>query len=363
MTNIGLFNMSIIERYVGRTVISSIAVTLGILVGISTLFRFIEQLKYIGRADFTAVTAGLYSLFLIPQDLEAFFPMAAMIGGLVGLGALATNSELVVMQAVGLSKANVVNAVLKASTVLILIMMVFSEWGVPASVEKAKEIKTQAISGGQVYSAEQGIWAKDTDAFVNIKEVTESGQLVQVTVFDFDEDLKLSTHMTADFGAFENGQWLLTNVVIREWQDRKITSRYLETYPWPTDLAPDKLGIVSVKPERMALSELIDYLNYLERNEQNASRYELALWRKVFQPFNVAVMLLLALSFIFGPLRSVTMGARIILGILTGFSFFLVDRVFGSLALVYELPAVFGAFAPTLTFCLIAIHLLTKKQK
>lgn len=358
-----MLNMSIIDRYIGRTVISSIAVTLGILVGISTLFRFIEQLKYIGRADFTAVTAGLYALFLIPQDLEAFFPMAAMIGGLVGLGALASNSELVVMQAVGLSKANVVSAVLKASTILILIMMIFSEWGVPASVQKGKEIKTQAISGGQVYSAEQGVWAKDTDAFVNIKEVTESGQLVQVSVFDFDDDLKLKTRMTADFGEFSNGQWLLSNVTIKEWHSKKITTEYKATYPWPTDLAPDKLGIVSVKPERMALSELVDYLNYLERNEQNASRYELALWRKIFQPLNVAVMLLLALSFIFGPLRSVTMGARIILGILTGFSFFLVDRVFGSMALVYELPAMFGAFAPTLMFFLLAIHLLTKKAK
>ncbi len=358
-----MFGMTIIERYIGRTVISSIFVTLGVLVGISTLFRFIEQLKYIGRADFTALTAGLYSLFLIPQDLEAFFPMAAMIGGLVGLGALATNSELVVMQAVGLSKANVVTAVLKSSTVMILAMMIFSEWGVPEAVKSAQELKTQAISGGQVYSAEQGVWAKEGDSFVNIKEVTESGDLIEVSVFDFDKELKLSRQMFADLGQFENGQWLLTNVKITEWADTKISHVQVDEFPWPTSLAPDKLGIVSVKPERMALTELIEYLNYLENNGQNGSRYELAVWRKVIQPFNVAVMLLLALSFIFGPLRSVTMGARIILGILTGFSFFLVDRVFGSMSLVYELPAVLGAFAPTVCFALIAMHLLTKKNK
>ncbi|GAB2989361.1 LPS export ABC transporter permease LptG [Psychrosphaera aestuarii] len=358
-----MFGMTIIEKYVGRTVMSSIVVTLGILVGISTLFRFIEQLKYIGRADFTAVTAALYALFLIPQDLEAFFPMAAMIGGLVGLGALASSSELVVMQAVGLSKANVVGAVLKTSTVLILAMMIFSEWGVPASVKKANELKTQAISGGDIYAADEGIWAKEADTFVNIKEVTETGELLGVSVFNFDNELKLTRQLKADVGTFENGQWLLTNVIIKEWKERNVVSSRQAEFPWPTDLAPDKLGIVSVKPERMALSELTDYLNYLNKNGQNASRYELAFWRKVIQPFNVAVMLLLALSFIFGPLRSVTMGARIILGILTGFSFFLVDRVFGSLALVYELPTAIGAFAPTLVFFLISIHLLTKKQK
>lgn len=358
-----MLKMTIIEKYVGKTVLSAIIMTLAMLVGISALFKFIEQLKYVGQGDFTALTSVLYAIYRIPEDLETFFPMAAMIGGLIGLGAMAQSSELVVMQAVGMSKANVVTAVLKASTVLIFIMMIFSEWGVPSSVRAAKELKTQAISGGQLYSAEQGIWAKDTDAFVNIKEVTEQGDLLQVTVFDFDENLKLTRQVLAESGRFQDGKWSLENVTVNNWQARGIETEYHTSLTWPTELAPDKLGIVSVTPEKMAFSELLEYLRYLYNNQQDASRYELALWRKVFQPLNVAVMLLLALSFIFGPLRSVTMGARVILGILTGFSFFLFDRVFGSFSLVYQMPALLGAFAPTLVFSLIAFRLLTKKQK
>ncbi|MBU2916735.1 LPS export ABC transporter permease LptG [Psychrosphaera sp. F3M07] len=355
--------MTLIDRYIGRTVLSSIGVTLAVLVGISSLFRFIDQLGYIGRGDFTFMTAGLFTIYLIPQDLEAFFPMAAMIGGLVGLGAMASNSELVVMQAIGMSKANVVSAVLKSSTILILIMMIFSEWGVPYAIQSAKELKTQAVSGGKLYSAEQGLWAKDTDAFINIKEVTENGDLINVTVFDFDDDLKLVQQITAKSGSFSNGNWLLDDVIIKRWQQNKIDTVLLDRLPWPTELSPEKLGVVSIKPERMAVSDLVEYLQYLSKNEQSASRYELALWRKIFQPINVAVMLLLALSFIFGPLRSVTMGARVILGIITGFSFFLFDKIFGSVSLIYEVPTVIGAFTPTLVFSLLAMHLLTKKQK
>ena len=355
--------MTLIDRYIGRTVLSSIGVTLAVLVGISSLFRFIDQLGYIGRGDFTFMTAGLFTIYLIPQDLEAFFPMAAMIGGLVGLGAMASSSDLVVMQAIGMSKANVVSAVLKSSTILILIMMIFSEWGVPYAIQSAKELKTQAVSGGKLYSAEQGLWAKDTDAFINIKEVTENGDLINVTVFDFDDDLKLVQQITAKSGSFSNGNWLLDDVIIKRWQQNKIDTVLLDRLPWPTELSPEKLGVVSIKPERMAVSDLVEYLQYLNKNEQSASRYELALWRKIFQPINVAVMLLLALSFIFGPLRSVTMGARVILGIITGFSFFLFDKIFGSVSLIYEVPTVIGAFTPTLVFSLLAMHLLTKKQK
>lgn len=358
-----MFSMSIIEKYVGRTVISSILLTLGVLVGISTLFRFIEQLKYVGRESFTALTSALYSVYLIPQDIEAFFPMAAMIGGLVGLGALATNSELVVMQAVGMSKTNVVSAVLKASTVLVVLMMLMSEWGVPRTIKAAKELKAQAISGGTLYKARQGIWTKDNKSFINIKEVTEEGELHKVSVFDFDEQLNLTQQILAESGNFSDGKWVLKNVVIKQWQQRRITTEQTQELIWPTDLAPDKLGIVSVKPERMALSELYDYVQYMKNNDQQTNRYELAIWNKIFQPFNVAVMMLLALSFIFGPLRSVTMGARIILGILTGFSFFLFDRIFSSITLVYDIPPMLGAFSPTLIFSLVALRLLTKKQK
>ena len=352
-----------IDRYIGRTILTSILVTLVVLVGISSLFRFIDQLMYIGRGDFTFLTAGLFTFYLIPQDLEVFFPMAAMIGGLVGLGSMASNSELVVMQAIGMSKANVISAVLKSSTILIFIMMIFSEWGVPYAIQSAKELKTQAISEGKLYSAEQGLWAKDADAFVNIKEVTEEGNLVNITVFDFDSDLKLNQQISAKSGSFNDGNWLLDDVVIKRWEQNKILTSKLDMLPWPTALSPEKLGVVSVKPERMAMSDLIEYLQYLAKNEQSANRYELALWRKIFQPLNVAVMLLLALSFIFGPLRSVTMGARVILGIITGFTFFLFDNIFGSVSLIYEVPSVIGAFTPTLLFSLIAMYLLTKKQK
>ena len=357
-----MFNMSLIESYIARTVLGSIFVTLATLTGISTLFRFIDQISYIGRGDFTFITAALYSIYLIPQDLESFFPMAAMIGGLVGLGAMAQSSELVVMQAVGMSKTNIVTAVLKSSVALIVIMMVFSEWGVPQAIKAAKELKAQAVSSGQIYSSEQGIWAKDGDAFINIKQVEENGELHGINVFQFDKELRLTQTLSAQTANFNIEQWQLNQVHIATWLPRKIENTYIESMPWPTNLSPDKLGVVKIKPERMPLSELYDYLNYLENNQQNASRYELAFWRKIFQPLNVAVMLLLALSFIFGPLRSVTMGARVILGILTGFSFFLFDRIFGSMSLVYEIPATLGAFAPTFVFCLIALKLLSKKQ-
>ncbi|MDF5068552.1 LptF/LptG family permease, partial [Vibrio parahaemolyticus] len=99
----------------------------------------------------------------------------------------------------------------------------------------------------------------------------------------------------------------------------------------------------------------------LKASEQDASRYELAFWRKLTQPLSIAVMMLMALSFVFGPLRSVTMGARVLSGVVAGFTFYISSEFFGPLSLVYGISPVFGALAPSLVFLAIAIALLRRK--
>lgn len=63
----------------------------------------------------------------------------------------------------------------------------------------------------------------------------------------------------------------------------------------------------------------------------------------------------------FWPLRSVTMGARILSGVIAGFSFYISSEFFGPLSLVYGLPPLFGALAPSLVFLAIALGLLGRK--
>lgn len=57
----------------------------------------------------------------------------------------------------------------------------------------------------------------------------------------------------------------------------------------------------------------------MKETGQDSKRFELTYWRKIFQPISVSVMMLLALSFIFGPLCSVTAGAKILTGVCLDF--------------------------------------------
>ena len=73
-------------------------------------------------------------------------------------------------------------------------------------------------------------------------------------------------------------------------------------------------------------------------------------------------MMLLALSFIFGSLRSVTAGARIVTGICFGFLFYVINEIFGQMSVVYSVPALVGAIMPSLLFLGVIWWLLSRKR-
>ena len=113
----------ILDRYVGRTVIMAILMCTVMLVGLSSLIKFVDQLQNVGEGSFTTLHAILRVLYAIPGDTVLFFPMAALLGGVIGLGQLASSSELVVLQAAGLSRAKIVISALKTVIPVMFLVM------------------------------------------------------------------------------------------------------------------------------------------------------------------------------------------------------------------------------------------------
>ncbi|WJG10083.1 LPS export ABC transporter permease LptG [Aliiglaciecola sp. LCG003] len=350
----------ILDIYIARTLLTTTAISLSVLLGLSALIKFIEQMKSVGTGSYDMTAVGVYVLLSLPRELEQFFPMATLLGGLIGMGILASNSELVIMQSAGLSRWNITVSAMKSAVVMMIFVMAVGEWVAPLSETKAKEIRTQAISGGSLFSSDRLVWAKDGDNFVSIGEVIDKTSLLNINIYEFDENLNLRQITSADSADFVDGKWSLISVNYTFIGDQRIRGQQVETGSWQSTLTPDKLGVVTVKPEALSIRGLYDYVQYLENNSQDSGRYNLALWRKILQPVSIGVMLLMALSFVFGPLRSVTMGARVIMGVLAGFAFFISNETFGTFSLVFQLPPVLGALVPSVIFAGIAGILLRR---
>ena len=352
--------LRILDGYIGKTLVGATALVLTVLVGLSSILKYVDQLRKVGKGSYDLLDAGLYVLFSMPRDLELFFPVAALLGALIGLGMLASNSELVVMQAAGWSKVSIASAVMKTALPLVVIMMAVGEWVVPVAEQTAKELRTNALSGGSLITAKRGTWAKDGQDFVYIGHIVNPAELHNVTRYQFGAGGQLQTVTHFGQAHYQQNAWLTTQVERSQFFESEIRGEHIPSMEWQSTLTPEKLSVVTVKPESLSIQGLREYLAYLRDGKQETSRYELALWRKILQPFAVAVMMLLALSFIFGPLRNTSMGARIIMGVVAGFGFNMADQLFGPLAIVFEFPAVVAAALPSLIFIFIAFVLLRR---
>ena len=121
----------VLDRYIGKTIFNTIMMTLFMLVSLSGIIKFVDQLKKSGQGSYDALGAGLYTILSVPKDIQIFFPMAALLGALLGLGMLAQRSELVVMQASGFTRLQVALAVMKTAIPLVLLTMAIGEWVAP----------------------------------------------------------------------------------------------------------------------------------------------------------------------------------------------------------------------------------------
>ncbi|MDV5354988.1 LPS export ABC transporter permease LptG [Kosakonia sp. SMBL-WEM22] len=356
----------VLDRYIGKTIFTTIMMTLFMLVSLSGIIKFVDQLKKAGQGSYDALGAGLYTLLSMPKDIQIFFPMAALLGALLGLGMLAQRSELVVMQASGFTRMQVALAVMKTAIPLVLLTMAIGEWVAPQGEQMARNQRAQSMYGSSLLSTQSGLWAKDGSNFIYIERVKSEIELGGVSIYTFNKERRLQSVRYAASAKFDTDKkiWNLSQVDESNLTNPKqVTGSQTVTGTWKTNLTPDKLGVVALDPDALSISGLHNYVKYLKSSGQDSGHYQLNMWSKIFQPLSVAVMMLMALSFIFGPLRSVAMGVRVVTGISFGFIFYLMDKIFGPLTLVYGIPPVVGALLPSATFFLLSLWLMSRKSQ
>ncbi|MEJ5063324.1 LPS export ABC transporter permease LptG [Erwinia sp. MYb375] len=355
----------VLDRYIGKTIFNTIMATLFMLVSLSGIIKFVDQLRKTGQGEYTVLGAGLYTLLSVPKDIEIFFPMAALLGALLGLGTLAQRSELVVMQASGFTRMQIAASVMKTAIPLVLLTMAIGEFVAPQGEQMARNYRAQQLVGGSLLSTQSGLWAKDGDNFIFIERIRGDNQLAGISIYSFNKERRLQTvryAASAQYNA-EKKLWELAQVDQSDLTDpQQVKGTQTLSGEWKTTLTPDKLGVVALDPTALSITGLYNYTKYLKQSGQVSGRYELNMWSKIFQPLSVAVMMLMALSFIFGPLRSVSMGMRVVTGISFGFLFYVLDQIFGPLSLVYNIPPLLGALLPSAAFFAISVFMLLKRR-
>lgn len=355
--------MKVVERYLGRSMVGATCLTLLVLISLSTSIKFLEQLKRTGQGSYSAWGAGWYTLLTLPQEVRLFFPLAALLGVLLGLGVLASHSELVVMQALGFSRGRIMVTVSKALLPFILLCMALGEWVVPWSDQAARQFRAQAIEGGTLLPIHGALWIKEGSDFIYIEQLTYPQQLQGIHIYHFDDNSRLTAITQAQSATFQQEHWKLHHMTKQILAvDQPIITEQAIVSDWSLPLSPEKLGVATMEPQTLSIMKLIHYIHYLKKSGQESNYYELAFWKQLLAPLSTLVMLFLALSSMFGPLRQITVSLRMMMGIAGGFIFYVLSELFSQLSVVYHLSPFLGAALPSLIYLALAFVLLKRSQ-
>ncbi|MEG0862758.1 MAG: LPS export ABC transporter permease LptG [Pseudomonas sp.] len=334
-----------LDRYIGKSVLMAILAVLGIILGLASLFAFIDEMGDITNS-YTLWDAGNFVLLTAPRRLYDMLPMAALIGCLIGLGSLASSSELTIMRAAGVSIGRIVWAVMKPMLVLMLAGILIGEYLAPVTENKAQADRSLAQGSGNAQSSKRGMWHRQGDEFVHINSVQPNGLLFGVTRYRFDNERHLLTSSFARRAQYQDDHWQLSDVTTTHFRGDHTEVVKAPVERWDVTVTPQLLSTVVLAPESLSITGLWDYIHYLSDQGLNNARYWLAFWTKVLQPMVTAALVLMAISFIFGPLRSVTLGQRVFTGVLVGFVFRIAQDLLGPSSQVFGFPPLLAVVIP-----------------
>src|ERR1700712_4873146 len=175
-----------LDRYIGKSVLFAILGVLGVILGLASLFAFIDEMGEISDT-YTLMDAVSFVVMTAPRRLYDMLPMAALIGCLIGLGALASSSELTIMRAAGVSIGRIVWAVMKPMLVLMVAGLLIGEYVAPVTEASAQAARSLAQGTGDGQSAQHGLWHRQGEEFIHINTVQPNGLLYGVTRYHFDD--------------------------------------------------------------------------------------------------------------------------------------------------------------------------------
>lgn len=353
--------MKKIKRYISRTVFGAISVVLIVIVALDTISGLVDQLGEMNE-HYGFVDAVFTVLLEIPGSIYDYLPLSCLVGALVGLGVLAATSELVVIRAAGVSVGQLIWSVMRAALLFIVFSTLIGEFVAPYSNQFVDSYRSVAKQQNTRTHVNKGHWNREGNEFMYFNSVLPNGQLLGITRHQFDDNGVLLESSQVESAIFQGDSWFEENGAVTIFGENK-TERYtFATRTWYTEVSPDLLNVLVLDPEDLPMQQLVNYVDYLKRQGLDSSEYQLNFWRKALQPLATASLVIIAISFILGPLRQTTMGFRVFVGVIVGLVFQFSQQLLAPASVLFGFSPMYAVLTPILLSLLIGAGLIRHSQ-
>ncbi len=355
--------MNLFDRYLIRAVLGGVLVVMTVLLMLGALWLFIGQQDDIGQGSYSAIDAFWFTLLNLPQQAYEVMPIAVLIGSLLGLGSLARGSELTVLRAAGISVWRMAGSVAMAGVLLIVINVICGEVLAPPAQAMAKREKALSKYSNISFASRGGAWIRDGNLLINVLEQSGTTEFDGMRIFELTPEHELTSVASASTASVQpDGTWMLTRYGRTQFGGETIEAEKLQSRTFQTTVGADFLGLTVAPPRQLGTRVLWSLIRRLDQNGLDSTMQQFAFWSRIARTSAILFAALLAVPFVFGSLRAAGSGARTLLGVLIGVTFFLVQRMLESGAVVFDASPLVLAWFPTALLAAAALILIARTR-
>lgn len=332
--------------HVFKCTVYVIFVAVGIYALLDTLLQFSDRVS-VHHSFFFDLQ---YLLVRLPIYFYQMMPVSVLIGTVVALFRLVRSNEYVVIRTSGLSLLLIARTLMLFAIAAGLLVAACGEYLVPSS-EKISQQFLWTGKAGIGSEQRHNVWLKLDNEVIELWEVLPDLTLKNVLRYGIDDDAQLSYIKFAPRGTYlNNNTWQLHHTSLIKFNDNQVIRSETENEIWKPSISTNVLDILINKPKNMSIRNLYRYIQYLKNNHQKTIAYEIEVWKRIFYPFSMLVMILIALLFTPIVSRYSNEGLKMVLSILLGVTYFFMIRFLSFFIQLWLINPMIAAALPTILF-------------
>ena len=358
--------MKIRDRYIAKTLLSYTMIVLVVWVSIYSFFNFLAELNIVGQAGYSILSAFTYIILQLPEVAYKQASPIILLGCILGMGHLASTGQLLIFRVSGASILRITLLTLKNSLIFILFFIAIGEFLAPISSNFAENSKSASLGNISVTTNQEGFWIRDGNNFINVKRNIDGKIFSGITIIEVNLLNKIERVIKSKSASFDGNSLEMTDSEIFSIDDSNfidnISLKERNYYNKTVSFDQDLIDSLEKEPEDLSTWTLIKQIEFLSDNKLRSGVFEVELYKRLIQPITLIAMILLAMLFIFGSTRDVTLGRKIFFGVALGLSFEMLSRIASAMALSFDFSPLLSSILPTFVVMFIALILLIQKS-
>ena len=355
----------ILDSYIIRRLAATLAIVFVAFLGIYIVVDLFDHAHSFIDNDVPLRMVLLYYVYSTPWIFALTAPVAMLLGVLLALGRLSRRNEIMAMKGAGISLYRILLPALVLGAILSVGTLLIGEYALPPATRARLDIEENHIGRRADARLKKDLIYMKTDGtmFLVRRYNTRALILEDVSVEEFDDNVRLTSRIDARLGRWSGDHWVLEDGDMRRFtlDGERITS--FETLDLPAgEPRPDDLVRRTLTPEEMGYRELKRYIDRRRAGGADTNTLFVELRLKLAFPFATLIMTLLGAPFAVGTRKSgfaISFAAALTISFVY-YGLIRVGQILGQQAV---LPPGTAAWAANILFAAIGVVILVKTPK